>query len=171
MFIVTHFSRQNALSPYSLLFFSHKQQGIFYMHFCIDRTTHTTTIGGPVVDHWLCHTWRLGHQCSVVYSVIYILTYTSTMTWYPNQSHYHGTKPTSPCHILILLSAWLGIIRTHYSQRLSRISEQGNKKYQFLSHWNRTTDLPHTKSVLYLFAHRAWQKNKTKKVLCRRVGR
>ena len=29
------------------------QQGIFYMHFSIDRTVHTTAFDKPVVDHWL----------------------------------------------------------------------------------------------------------------------
>ena len=39
------------------------------------------------------------------------------MSWYPTHSHYSGTKPTSPCPILIMLSAWIG-----------------SDKYQFLSH-------------------------------------
>ena len=32
---------------------------------------------------------------------------TSTITWYPTRSHYRNTEPTSPCHILIMPSAWL----------------------------------------------------------------
>ena len=32
---------------------SHKQQGIFYMHFLTDKTAHTTAFDVPVVDHWL----------------------------------------------------------------------------------------------------------------------
>ena len=28
--------------------------------------------------------------------------------WYPTQSHYLDTEPTSPCPILIISSAWLG---------------------------------------------------------------
>ena len=32
----------------------------------------------------------------------------STMTWHPTQSHYPDTEPSSPCHILIMRSAWLG---------------------------------------------------------------
>ena len=32
----------------------------------------------------------------------------STMTWYPTQSHYFDTEPTSPCLILIMPSTWLG---------------------------------------------------------------
>ena len=30
---------------------------------------------------------------------------TSTITWYPTQSHYPDTKPTSPCTVLIMPSA------------------------------------------------------------------
>ena len=32
----------------------------------------------------------------------------SSMTWYPTQSHFADTEPTSPCPIQIMLSAWLG---------------------------------------------------------------
>ena len=32
----------------------------------------------------------------------------STITRHPTQSHYPDTEPTSPCPILIMLSAWLG---------------------------------------------------------------
>ena len=42
----------------------------------------------------------------------------STKTWYPSQSYYPGTEPTSLCPILIMLSAWLG-----------------NNKSQFLGHF------------------------------------
>ena len=52
MVIVTYFFRGNSPSP-DRLFFSNKQQGIFYMHFPPDRTVHTTAFEGPVVDHWL----------------------------------------------------------------------------------------------------------------------
>ena len=37
----------------TLTHFLDKQQGIFYMHFSIDRTVHTTAFDKPVVDHWL----------------------------------------------------------------------------------------------------------------------
>ena len=37
----------------TLTHFFDKQQGIFYMHFSIDRTVHTTAFVKPVVDHWL----------------------------------------------------------------------------------------------------------------------
>ena len=47
---------------------------------------------------------------------------TSIMTWYPIQSFYPNTEPTSPCPILIMSSAWLG-----------------SDKYQFLSHWFDST--------------------------------
>ena len=46
MVTLTHFLEGNPLPP-------HKQQGIFYMHFSIDRTVHTTAFDKPVVDHWL----------------------------------------------------------------------------------------------------------------------
>ena len=48
MVIVTYFFTGNLLSPHS-----GKHQGILYMHFPADRTAHTTTIDGPVVDQWL----------------------------------------------------------------------------------------------------------------------
>ena len=50
---VTYFFRQNPLAPLRLLFPISKQQGIFYIHFPIDRTAHTTSFDGPVVDHGL----------------------------------------------------------------------------------------------------------------------
>ena len=40
-----------------------------------------------------------------------------TVTKYPTQSHYSDSDPTNPCHILIMLIAWLG-----------------SDKYQLLSH-------------------------------------
>ena len=47
----TLFRRKPAAATYATLF--DKQQGIFYMHFSIDRTVHTTASDKPVVDHWL----------------------------------------------------------------------------------------------------------------------
>ena len=47
---------------------------------------------------------------------------TSTMTWYHTQSHYPDTKPTSPCPIQIMPSAWLG-----------------SGKYSFLTLWFDST--------------------------------
>ena len=38
----------------------------------------------------------------------------STMTWYFSQSHYRYSEPTSPCPILIMLSAWLGYDKYHF---------------------------------------------------------
>ena len=35
----------------------------------------------------------------------------STMTWYPTQSHYPDTEPTSPCSILIMPSTLLGNLK------------------------------------------------------------
>ena len=53
MVTLTHlFLEGNPLTPHRLLFFD-KQQWIFYMHFSIDRTVHTTAFDKPVVDHWL----------------------------------------------------------------------------------------------------------------------
>ena len=51
MVTLTHFLEGNPLPPHRLLF--DKQQGIFYMHFSIDRTVHTMAFDKPVVDHWL----------------------------------------------------------------------------------------------------------------------
>ena len=51
MVTLTHFFRRKpAAATYATLF--DKQQGIFYMHFSIDRTLHTTAFDKPVVDHW-----------------------------------------------------------------------------------------------------------------------
>ena len=49
---------------------------------------------------------------------------TSTITWYPIQTHYPDTEPTSPCPILINYNAdtWLG-----------------KGKDRFLSHWFDST--------------------------------
>ena len=47
---------------------------------------------------------------------------TNTMTWYPTQSHYPDSEPTSRCLILIM-----------------PIAQQGNDQYQFWSHWFDTT--------------------------------
>ena len=49
----------------------------------------------------------------------------STMTSYPIQSHYPDIEPTTPCPILIMLSACVR-----------------NDKYQFLSHWFDATNFP-----------------------------
>ena len=45
--------RKPATATLVRLVFFDKQQGIFYMHFSIDRTVHTTAFDEPVVDHWL----------------------------------------------------------------------------------------------------------------------
>ena len=50
MVTLIHFLEGNLLPPHTLF---DKQQGIFYMHFSIDRTVHTTAFDKPVVDHWL----------------------------------------------------------------------------------------------------------------------
>ena len=52
MVTLTHFLEGNPLPPHRLLF-SISSNGIFYMHFSIDRTVHTTAFDKPVVDHRL----------------------------------------------------------------------------------------------------------------------
>ena len=74
---------------------------------------------------------------------------TSTMTWYPTQSHYPNTKPTNPCHILIMSITWLG-----------------SDNYHLLSHWSdstrvRTHEVQITRSPkmgnkLNSFGHTVW---------------
>ena len=73
---------------------------------------------------------------------------TSTMTWYPTQSHYSDTERTSPCPLLIMLSVWLG-----------------SDKYQYLSHWldqdlnPRGSDSPisqNRKWMRYSFGYPIW---------------
>ena len=54
---------------------------------------------------WTCdsaHSWWLYSAVPLVDQAII------TMTWYPTQSYYPDTEPTSHCPILIMLSAWLG---------------------------------------------------------------
>ena len=41
------------------------------------------------------------------------------MTWYPTQSHYPDTEPTSSCPILIMPSAWLGSTEYRLDQDLN----------------------------------------------------
>ena len=59
-------------------------------------------ISGWVLTCHSAHSWllysaaSLGHQAA------------STMTCYPTQSHYPNTELTSPCPIIIMLSARLG---------------------------------------------------------------
>ena len=58
------------------------------------------------------HSWRLysappfGNQAA------------STMTWYPTQSHYPVTEPTSPCPILLMPSTKLGSNKYHFCKSL-----------------------------------------------------
>ena len=49
-----------------------------------------------VYSWWLCSAISLGNQTI------------NTMTWYPTQSQYPDTDPTSSCPILIMPSSWLG---------------------------------------------------------------
>ena len=50
--ILKSFFGENPLSIHS-----NKQQGVFYMHFPMDRTVHSTAFDGPIVDHWL--EWKI----------------------------------------------------------------------------------------------------------------
>ena len=72
------------------------------------------------------------------------------MIWYPTQSHCPDTHPTSPCHILIMPSAWLG-----------------NNKSLFKSHWfdsprGGTHDVrnPRSPKTEYRSRNRRWYMNK-----------
>ena len=51
MVIMTYFFRQNPLSSHRLLFLISRKGS--FMHFPTDRTAHTTTFDGQLVDHWL----------------------------------------------------------------------------------------------------------------------
>ena len=69
---------------------------------------------------------------------------TSTMIWYPTQSHYPDTEPTSPCFILIMPSTRLG-----------------SDKYTFLSHWFWvawvwTQEIQNGRKTLNSFGHLVW---------------
>ena len=72
---------------------------------------------------WLCSAAQLGNQTA------------GTMTQYPTQSHYLGTKLTSPCPILSMLT-----------------------EHHFKSHWfdstvNQTPNHPHARLAFYRFGH------------------
>ena len=41
---------------------SDKQQGVFYMHFPMDRIAHTTAFDGPIVNHWL--KWKIAETAN-----------------------------------------------------------------------------------------------------------
>ena len=65
----------------------------------------------------------------------------STMTGYSTQSHYPVIETTSPCPILIMLSAWLGFVclLLFYVLATSKVISGrawlGSNPYQVLSHW------------------------------------
>ena len=76
------------------------------------------------------HSWRLYSAALLGNQAI------SIMTWYPTQSHYPDTEPTSSCTIL---STWVG----------------SDKSLVWLDPWVRIHDLPHVRPVLYRFGHHA----------------
>ena len=85
------------------------------------------------------------HSWCLYYSVVAPLEdqAASTMIWYVTQWHYPDTESINPYAILIVPSARLG-----------------SDKYQFLSHCfdstgNLISDLPHARTALYRFGHRA----------------
>ena len=62
------------------------------------------------------HSWRLYGAAPLGDQAV------STITWYPIQSQYPDTEPTSPCPILVKPDAWLR-----------------SNKYKLLSHWFDST--------------------------------
>ena len=75
-------------------------------------------ISGCVPTCDSAHSWWLYSAAPLGYQTA------STVTWYPTQSHYHDTEPTSPFPILIMPSTCLG-----------------SNKHKFLSHWFDSTML------------------------------
>ena len=66
--------------------------------------------------------------------------------WYPTQSHYPVTEPTSPCLTLIMLSAWLGSdTHTFLSNLFDSIEEFASTDLQ---KWE--------KYMMYSFSHHVW---------------
>ena len=53
---------------------------------------------------------------------------TSTMVWYPTQSHYPDTEPTSPCPILIMWGTRLGNDKYHFCISLVWVDKQLNSR-------------------------------------------
>ena len=85
---------------------------------------------GWLVVCWMFMSWQHLRSYHDWYRLVIVYTHcdfivvptlgyqaTGTMTWYPIESHYPYTELTSPCHILIMPSVWLG-----------------NDKYALLSH-------------------------------------
>ena len=50
----------------------------------------------------------------------------STISWYPTPSHYPNTEPTSPCHILIMPSSWLGSDKYQFDKSLVWLDHGSN---------------------------------------------
>ena len=67
--------------------------------------TTSNVISGRVPTCDIAQLWRIYSAASI-------------MTWDPNESRNLDTESTSPCHILIMPSSWVG-----------------SDKYQFLNHW------------------------------------
>ena len=68
--------------------------------FCFLATSNIVSGWVPICDS--VRSWCLENQAI------------SPMTWYPNQSHYPDTEPTTPFPILIMPSTWLGSNTYHW---------------------------------------------------------
>ena len=60
-----------------------------------------------VVSGWV-PTCYSAHSCGLYCGASLGNQTISTMTWYPTQSHYSDTEPTSPCPLLMTPNTWLG---------------------------------------------------------------
>ena len=62
---------------------------------------------------------------------------TRTLTWYPTQSHYPDTKPTSSCTILLVLmpSTWLGSDKYKFFKSLIWLDQGSNPRSPGSTNW------------------------------------
>ena len=70
-------------------------------HEAVLHSCGTSLVGGRVPTCDSAHSWLLDSAASLEHEAAGIMTY------YPTQSHYPDTERTSPCPILIMLSARL----------------------------------------------------------------
>ena len=73
------------------------------------------------------------------------------MNWYPTQSHFPGTKPTSPCPILIILNVWLRSDKYKCSSHLNQSTMVRNHDFEFrpLPKWKKDAQLIRPYRLVY----------------------
>ena len=110
---------------------------LFYIH----ATSKIILCQVPTCDRM--HSWRLCSAASLGHQA------TGTMACYATQSLYPVTEPTSPCPILIMMSARLGSNKYHFKViGLTRLARFGFEPARF-----GLPDFQHGRRTLYSFCH------------------